>query len=146
DLIPPNVRLGLYLIKKEVLKKYPDMKNVVPSMLFLRFLSPTILEPQSYSIMNKDTSHIRLLLLTFIKLFQNIANGVPKANITNLTTVEPVIILFIEKHLIKLQKFCDTITDDIEIQDFIKASNKSKSQIKKLASLKQVSHYINYEF
>lgn len=148
DLVPYNVRLGLALIKKEVLLKYPKMTNVIPSMLFLRFLSPTILQPQSYCVTTLPIGEITPSLLALTKLFQSIANGIPKANITNLTTVEPSIIFFINKHVPKLEKFCNTLTDSIGgIKNVsMTPESKSSSQSRKLAALKQVSQYINYEF
>lgn len=146
-LVPLNVRFGLTLMKKEVYKKYPQMTNVIPSMLFLRFLSPTILQPQSYCVTNKELDpSLMHLLLALTKLFQSIANGIPKANITNLLTMETSIIHFINKHVKKLEKFCESLTDDFDTACLGESETKRISQSRKLAALKQISQYICYEF
>jgi hypothetical protein len=55
--IPLYIRQGFETLKQEVKKKFPQAKSVVPSVLFLRYLGPTIIQPHTYGLIERTSQH-----------------------------------------------------------------------------------------
>jgi hypothetical protein len=69
------MREGFLVLEKEVARKFPSFDNVVGSMLFLRFISPTILQPHMYEISDEPSNPASLRALVLIcKIMQAIIN------------------------------------------------------------------------
>jgi hypothetical protein len=113
---PLIIRRGFCYLQKEVSQKFPNSESVVPVVLFLRYLCPTILQPHTYGLAKSPPKRDSLKALVIVsKLIQNTANGIVKNNIAKYSKHEPKIMSFIERHINDIKKFCDSLTDESQI-------------------------------
>jgi PAS domain S-box-containing protein len=144
--VPLNIRYSLFLIKKEVTAKFGAsvVNNVISCMLFLRFLTPCILQPQAYGLARFAPSPDAFRgLLIISKVLQCIANGITKSNISNLSTVDPIVSAFITKHIPLVKQFCQNVTDKLDL-DLVNRLNSKRSSSRKAASLRQLQQFISF--
>lgn len=131
-------------MKKEVADKFGANAAVVVAtcMLFLRFLSPGILQPQAYGLTRFALSAETFkALLAISKVFQSIANGVVRANLSNCAQVEALVVAFIQKHIPLVKNFCDAQTSLLDLEA-IRSSNAKRSSNRKAATLRQLAQYV----
>lgn len=112
-------------MKKCAKENFPAVANsIVPICFFLRFLCPTLVQPEEFGVVKRTTRHFSSFthialekpsphvfkaLLVISKLIQNIANGVIKNNITSYTPHDETILNFIKKHVMSVRDVTETL-------------------------------------
>lgn len=105
-----SLRSSFSFLLKCVDKKYPESKQIVSSVFFLRFICPTIISPASYGLEFEDqpaaaaADGVHRGLVNLSKILQNFANGFELkdksyADLVNvgIKTQHPLIIAFIDQ-------------------------------------------------
>jgi len=146
--IPLYIREGFETLKQEVRKKFPQAKSVVPSVLFLRYLGPTIIQPHTYGLIDRPPKPPAFkALLVVSKLLQTIANGIVKNTITTFEPHDIKIKAFVQEKIPFLKQFCRKMIDpkDIQYCQTLIESSVEKAVIPedvKAAALREVYNYL----
>eukprot|EP01119_Soliformovum_irregulare_P010523 TRINITY_DN259_c2_g1_i1.p1 TRINITY_DN259_c2_g1~~TRINITY_DN259_c2_g1_i1.p1 ORF type:complete len:959 (+),score=240.26 TRINITY_DN259_c2_g1_i1:82-2958(+) len=76
DQLPPSIRNVCYLFDKETSKKFPEAKyTVVGGFIFLRVVTPAVVSPEGFGVIDVLEDEYRRPLLLVSKMIQNISNA-----------------------------------------------------------------------
>ncbi|ELR12939.1 GTPaseactivator protein for Ras-like GTPase [Acanthamoeba castellanii str. Neff] len=113
---PMSFRAVCYHLQREVIKKFPQSKYIVlTNFFFLRFISPAIVSPEAFGILEEQVSpKCRRGLVLVSKVMQNLANGVEFGE-----KEEHMLRLngFIRENLAKVEAFFEEIASESSTEE-----------------------------
>ena len=114
-LFPLDIREAFRTLQARVSERFPDTKNALAVVLFLRFLCPTILQPASFGITEEPLSlEVVKVLLPIARLLQCIANETVENKILDAGSNEKVL-TFIRDNIETVRGFTMHLTNEHEI-------------------------------
>lgn len=114
-LFPLDIREAFRTLQARVALRFPDTKNALAVVLFLRFLCPTILQPASFGITEEPLStDVVKVLLPIARLLQCIANETVENKILDAGSTEKVT-TFIRDNMETVRGFTMHLTNEHEI-------------------------------
>jgi hypothetical protein len=114
SLFPLDIREAFRTLHDGVHERFPDTKNALAVVLFLRFLCPTILQPASFGITEEPLSvEVVKVLLPIARLLQCIANETIENKIMD--GHNDKITVFIKENIEVIRAFCTHLTNEQEI-------------------------------
>jgi hypothetical protein len=117
-IVPLQFRVVSKLLQDSVSVKFPENKHsCIGGFIFLRFLNPAILSPESYGLVSSQPNEaVRRVLVLVTKALQNLANGIEfgdkEAHMAQLND-------FISSNQGKINKFFDDVAsvDESAVQE-----------------------------
>jgi hypothetical protein len=114
SLFPLDIREAFRTLHARVQDRFPDTKNALAVILFLRFLCPTILQPASFGITEEPlTPDVVKVLLPIARLLQCVANETVENKI--LDGHNEKVMGFIKDNIDVVRGFCTHLTNEQEI-------------------------------
>jgi hypothetical protein len=114
SLFPLDIREAFRTLHARVHERFPDTKNALAVILFLRFLCPTILQPASFGITEEPlTPDVVKTLLPIARLLQCIANETVENKIFD--GHNDKVMGFIKDNIDTVRQFCMHLTNEQEI-------------------------------
>ena len=114
-LFPLDIREAFRTLQARVAIRFPDTKNALAVVLFLRFLCPTILQPASFGITEEPLStDVVKVLLPIARLLQCIANETVENKILDAGSTDKVT-TFIRDNIETVRGFTMHLTNEHEI-------------------------------
>lgn len=114
SLFPLDIREAFRRLHAHVHERFPDTKNALAVILFLRFLCPTILQPASFGITEEPLApEVVKVLLPIARLLQCIANETIENKIFEGQSEK--VMTFIKDHIDVVRAFCTHLTNEQEI-------------------------------
>lgn len=114
-LFPLDIRQAFRTLQARVAERFPDTKNALAVVLFLRFLCPTILQPASFGITEEPLApEVVKVLLPIARLLQCIANETVDNKIFDSSSNEKIT-TFIRENIETIRAFTTHLTNEHEI-------------------------------